>query len=157
MPDNVGYTEGSGKTIAADDVGGVLFQRIKPTVGGDGVANDVGDGSPMPMANSSYAQFVSGNASNTNGNSTACIPAQGAGVKTYLTDVTITNTSDVDIYVELLDGSTVKWTCPVPAKGGFTKSFDTPLAGSENAAWNFDPSVAASAIFCSMSGFKSTV
>jgi len=157
MADNVGYTPGSGATIAADDISGILFQRVKVTTGADGAASDVADGAPMPVSNSTYAQFVSGNASNTNGNATVCIAAQGAGVKVYLTDVTITNTSSTDIFVEIADGSTVKWTCPVPAGGGFTKSFDTPLAGSANTAWNFDPSAAASTIYCSMSGFKSTV
>jgi hypothetical protein len=48
MADNVGYTPGSGATIAADDIGGILYQRIKPVTGGDGVANDVSDANPMP-------------------------------------------------------------------------------------------------------------
>ena len=49
MPDNVAYTPGSGATIAADDIGGVLFQRIKPTIGEDGSAVDVSLSNPMPM------------------------------------------------------------------------------------------------------------
>lgn len=40
MADNVGYTPGTGSTIAADDVGGVLYQRVKITSGADGVASD---------------------------------------------------------------------------------------------------------------------
>lgn len=38
MADNVGYTPGTGATVAADDVGGVLYQRMKITTGADGVA-----------------------------------------------------------------------------------------------------------------------
>jgi hypothetical protein len=49
MADNVGYTPGSGATIAADDIGGILYQRIKPVTGGDGVANDVSDANPLPV------------------------------------------------------------------------------------------------------------
>jgi hypothetical protein len=49
MADNVAYTPGSGATIAADDIGGVLFQRIKPTIGEDGSAVDVSLSNPMPM------------------------------------------------------------------------------------------------------------
>lgn len=49
MSDNVGYTPGSGATVAADNVGGVLFQRVKPTVGVDGTAVDVSDTNPMPV------------------------------------------------------------------------------------------------------------
>ena len=49
MADNVGYTPGSGAVVAADDVGGVLYQRIKPVVGVDGVAVDVSSTDPMPV------------------------------------------------------------------------------------------------------------
>ncbi len=48
MADNVAYTPGSGATIGADEIGGVLYQRIKPTVGDDGQAVDVSKTNPMP-------------------------------------------------------------------------------------------------------------
>lgn len=49
MPDNVGYTPGSGATIAADDVGGALLQRVKIVHGADGVNDgDVASTNPMP-------------------------------------------------------------------------------------------------------------
>jgi hypothetical protein len=48
MTDNVAYTPGSGATIAADDVSGVLYQRIKPAFGDDGSATDVSLTNPMP-------------------------------------------------------------------------------------------------------------
>ena len=40
MADNIDVTPGTGKTIAGDDVGGVLHQRIKLSLGADGTAND---------------------------------------------------------------------------------------------------------------------
>lgn len=49
MPDNVGYTPGSGATVAADDVGGVLFQRVKLAAGADGVAVDVSADAGLPV------------------------------------------------------------------------------------------------------------
>lgn len=49
MADNVGYTPGTGATIAADEIGGVLHQRIKLGVGGDGVATDVSAENPLPV------------------------------------------------------------------------------------------------------------
>jgi hypothetical protein len=49
MADNVGYTPGSGATVAADEIGGVLFQRVKPTFGNDGEAVDVSANNPMPV------------------------------------------------------------------------------------------------------------
>ena len=46
MADNVAITAGSGTTVAADDVGGVLHQRVKVSIGADGTAADwpVGSG-----------------------------------------------------------------------------------------------------------------
>jgi hypothetical protein len=50
MADNVGYTPGTGATVAADDISGVLHQRVKIGVGGDGVAVDVSSSNPMPVS-----------------------------------------------------------------------------------------------------------
>jgi hypothetical protein len=49
MADNVAITPGSGATIAADDIGGVLHQRIKIETGADGTATDVSAANPMPV------------------------------------------------------------------------------------------------------------
>lgn len=44
MADNVDISPGSGATIAADDISGVLYQRVKVAVGADGTGVDwVGD------------------------------------------------------------------------------------------------------------------
>jgi hypothetical protein len=48
MADNIGYTPGSGATVAADEIGGVLHQRVKIGVGADGTAVDVSSANPMP-------------------------------------------------------------------------------------------------------------
>jgi hypothetical protein len=48
MADNVGYTPGSGATVAADEIGGVLHQRVKIGVGDDGTAVDVSAANPLP-------------------------------------------------------------------------------------------------------------
>jgi hypothetical protein len=46
MVDNVAITPGTGATVAADDIGGVLHQRVKVSIGADGTAADwpVGSG-----------------------------------------------------------------------------------------------------------------
>lgn len=49
MADNVAYTPGSGATIAADDIGGVLYQRVKMIHGVDGVAHETADNNPLPI------------------------------------------------------------------------------------------------------------
>lgn len=49
MADNVGYTPGTGATVAADEIAGVLHQRIKLGIGDDGVAVDVSASNPLPI------------------------------------------------------------------------------------------------------------
>jgi hypothetical protein len=115
------------------------------------------DGALLIRADGALGDFVNGNASNTDGTSTQVLAAGASGVKHYITDVTISNTSSSNIYVELKDGSTAKWTFPVPANGGVTHSFRVPLGGTAATAWNFDPSAAATTVYCSVSGFKSKV
>ena len=58
MADNVGYTPGSGATIAADDIGGVLHQRVKLGVGEDGTAVYVSTANPMPSADPGGASSI---------------------------------------------------------------------------------------------------
>jgi hypothetical protein len=48
MADNIGYTPGAGATVAADEIGGVLFQRVKLNTGADGTAADVSPANPLP-------------------------------------------------------------------------------------------------------------
>jgi hypothetical protein len=115
------------------------------------------DGAVLVRANGAIGDYVNGNASNTDGTSTQVLAAGAAGIKHYITDVLITNTSASNIYVELKDGTTVKATFPVPANGGVVHSFATPIGGTAATAWNFDPSAAASTVYCSVSGFKSKI
>jgi hypothetical protein len=49
MADNIGYTPGTGATIAADEIAGVLYQRVKIIHGADGVANETADNNPLPI------------------------------------------------------------------------------------------------------------
>jgi hypothetical protein len=51
MADNIQVTSGSGNTVAADDVSGVLHQRVKLVLGTDGVSDgDVSSTNPIPAA-----------------------------------------------------------------------------------------------------------
>ncbi len=115
------------------------------------------DGVLINRPHCSLEDIVSGNTSNTDGTSTQCIAASGAGVKTYLQSVILTNTSASDIYVEIKDGATAKLTIPVPANGGAVVNLPVPIGGTANTAWNFDPSAATTTVYCSMVGWKSKV
>ena len=49
MADNTPITPGVGIQIASDDIGGVQHQRVKLTMGADGVSEgDVSSTNPMP-------------------------------------------------------------------------------------------------------------
>jgi hypothetical protein len=58
MADNVGYTPGTGATVAADEIAGVLHQRVKIGVGGDGVAVDVSEENPMPVTDTNSGNML---------------------------------------------------------------------------------------------------
>ena len=49
MADNVGYTPGVGATIAADDIGGILYQKVTMIHGADGIAHETADSNPLPV------------------------------------------------------------------------------------------------------------
>lgn len=49
MADNYAFTPGTGATGAADDIGGVLYPRVKITQGADGAATDVSSAAPLEV------------------------------------------------------------------------------------------------------------
>jgi hypothetical protein len=52
MADNITLNAGSGgDTTAADDIGGVKYQRVKVTYGVDGAATDASESNPLPVKN----------------------------------------------------------------------------------------------------------
>jgi hypothetical protein len=70
MPDNLGYTPGTGANVAADEVpggSGVFVQRVKNTFGADGTSTDVSATTPLPAeppgAGTATLTNVSGSAS----------------------------------------------------------------------------------------------
>lgn len=52
MSDNIDVTPGSGATVAADNIGGALWQRVKIGAGANGSATDVSTAAPLPVASS---------------------------------------------------------------------------------------------------------
>ena len=50
MADNMQVTPGTGATVAADEIGGALYQRVKIAAGADGTAVDVSAASPLPVS-----------------------------------------------------------------------------------------------------------
>lgn len=67
LPDNVLITAGTGTTIAADDISGVKYQRVKPAWGVDGAAVDVSAADPMPVTNAAIGAPADAAASSDTG------------------------------------------------------------------------------------------
>jgi len=88
MADNptLPLTEGATIQTAADDIGGILYQRVKPSFGVDGSAVDVSATNPLPVTEpltgvGSLALIPSGS---TNGTIIGTKPANARGVRMYL-------------------------------------------------------------------------
>lgn len=61
MADNMDVTPGTGKTIGADDISSVLYQRIKLIHGADGTNDgDVSDANPLPIDDAGGSLTVDG-------------------------------------------------------------------------------------------------
>lgn len=98
MADNVGYTPGTGATIAADDIAGVLHQRVKLSLGADGTAVDApGDGTNGLLVDVSQVQgsvtVTQATAANlkTDANITNAVLAIGNGTDAVSVDTTSTD------------------------------------------------------------------
>jgi hypothetical protein len=117
------------------------------------------DGVQIVRANSNLESLSRGTAAITDGSSTSVIAAAGAGVKTYITDVIIANSSATFVTVDLRDGTagSVMATFPVPATSGCVHHFASPLGGTANTAVAADPSAAASTVTVTLVGFKSKI
>lgn len=76
MADNVTLNAMSGGDVAAaDDIGGVKYQRVKISVGVDGSATDVSTSAPMPISDAGGSVTVDGAVSIT-----GTVPVDGSGV-----------------------------------------------------------------------------
>lgn len=61
MAENVNITEGAGKSIGADDISGVSYQRIKLIHGADGTNDgDVSSANPLPVSVSRINNLIDG-------------------------------------------------------------------------------------------------
>jgi hypothetical protein len=58
LADNIAVTPGTGATVAADDISGVLYQRVKVQHGGDGTATDTSAADPLPVGDAALLAAV---------------------------------------------------------------------------------------------------
>jgi hypothetical protein len=82
--------------------------------------------------------------------------AGGAGIRNFVTSVTIWNSAATDGFVDLRDGSagSVIATIPAPQTGGAHVTFPVPLRTSANTALAYDVSGAISTVYITVVGFQ---
>lgn len=108
MVDNVTLNSGSGGAVcAADDLSGVLYQRVKVTWGVDGVANDTNASTPLPVTVASTTSITPGTAASNLGKAEDAASADGdVGVGAIaIRKATPGNTSSTDGDYEFLQMS----------------------------------------------------
>ena len=153
MADNT--TQQGNATIGADDIGGVLHQRVKVQYGDDGAAQDVAGATPLPVvADALLADALHGLANSSDSSDTEVIAAQGAGVKIYVTDLIVTNTGAADEDVALKDGTTEVARVAVKAGETVPVSLSKPLPGTANTNFQFAAIAGTSTIYVTATGFK---
>lgn len=103
------------------------------------------------------AAMVRGNASATDTTSTSVVAASGdAGLKTYITNVQISNTGATTVLVTLQDGSggTAVGYLIAPAGGGGIVHYQTPLVTTANTALYFAAGGSTTTLYVSAQGYK---
>lgn len=102
MADNVELDAGSGGAVlAADEISGVVHQRVKIQHGADGAATDVSASSPLPIVAYNVAETILGSAARTATTNSSDIPNEGSKGGHFLVDVTsITDSPSIVVHVQ---------------------------------------------------------
>lgn len=120
------------------------------------VADLVGKLIVLPYSNPE--NFTNGTtAAITDTTTTSVIAAQGAGVRTYITQITVTNShATVGTFVKITDGAStiLHEAYAAAAGGGYTATFPTPLRGTANTAVNAICVTTGANVIASVSGYK---
>jgi hypothetical protein len=108
----------------------------------------------LPYANPQ--NFLSGSTvAIVNTTRTEVIAAQGGSVRTYLTNILVTNGhTTVGTIVNIEDNTTVKYSGFAGPLGGFSVTLPVPLVGTANTAWNVSATTTGGSVICSLSGYK---
>lgn len=123
MADNINVSEGSGKTVAADEILSVLYQRVKFTLGADGTNDgDVSSANPLPVT----------------GTITANIGTVGTLATAAKQDTGNTSLSSIDTKIPALGQALAAASVPVVLTAAQLTTL-TPLAtvaATQSGTWN---------------------
>lgn len=107
-----------------------------------------------------FGDIITERVTDTGGTSTAFtnFNAGGAGVRNYVTTITVYNSSSTDGFLDIRDGAagSVIHTIPLPQTSGATITFNVPLRQTTaNTALAYDVSAAITTVYISVVGFQS--
>lgn len=89
---------------------------------------------------------------------TTVVAAPGAGLRTYITHITVTNShATTGTVVKIINNSVTIYRNFAKAGGGFSYPLVEPLRGAVNTTWQIQCETTGAAVQCSMSGFKHTI
>lgn len=137
MADDVAITAGAGTIIAADDIAGVFWQRVKVGFGADGSASDVSGTNPLPVRPGACSTATLSNVNDSASNVTLLISnASRLGVM-------IVNDSTQTLYAKY--GATASLTSFTVAiePGGYWEMPSPIYTGQIDGIWSADASGAA--------------
>lgn len=121
-------------------------------------ADLVGKQIVMPYANKE--NFISGCGTSTGTSGVSLISAQGAGVKIYITSISVANTGSgtslVTIQNDPTGSPTTLWTTINPTNGGSNITFPEPLAGTANKSAGFTSATASNTQYVCLAGYTGT-
>ena len=159
---NVNITEGSGKVIATDTIGGVEYQKVEIYSGQVSVLGTVAVTQSGAWSASIYGtyttpdNFVSGVTSvMVTTASVLALTAPGGTSRNYVTHIMATNGGAVGTYVNIVDGGQVIYAGYAAASGGgFSATLPTPLKQPTSVQALYAATTATSSVVVAMSGYK---
>jgi hypothetical protein len=139
-------------------VWGVRYEALTaPSAAGDYTfiqVDELGKVVMMPYAPSvNHVQGINATAITGTGD-TPIITAGAAGVRNYITSATFVNTSATATEIQIKDGTTIIWRGWLPANGGLTVTFPTPLRSTAATAINVACVTTATNTFATLTGYR---
>jgi hypothetical protein len=141
------------KTLSIGILGAVLVALVL------GPAASLGQAPLTPQFTVRTRAIVSGAAILSGTNTSSLIAAQGAGIRTFITQVHCVNSSASTVTVgRVLDGTTVLAYVPCPATSavGSVTTFSPPLVGTANTALGMAVTVSATTAYATAMGYIGT-
>jgi hypothetical protein len=149
-----------------DATGATQTVQTLPAVGQGAMAASLpvaiaSDQGPIPVSlGGASTNRVSYSGNITSATTTSAIAAQGVGEFTYITDIDLFNAGTTSVLVQIENSTpAVLWEAFVPAGGGVTKAFQTPVGGNgqmtANTAISIVTGTGTTSLYANLNGYKS--